>query len=86
MVHNYLDSVNYSGPVGLSCDDTKLFATFRLYWDASEEMYYVVGCTSSPLQITNIEEFEHQLQQGRLEKATKVRFNSSPLQTYPTNS
>ena len=71
----------YTGPVGLSCDDTKLFPAFRPYWDAIEEAYYVVGCTGSPLRIADIEEFNSQLKQGLLEKATKVstRSNVRPL-------
>ncbi len=28
-VADHLKSISYNGPVGLSCDDTKLFATFR---------------------------------------------------------
>lgn len=72
MVRNYLDSINYAGPVGLSCDDTKLFAAFRPYWNAIEDTYYVVGCTGLPLRIANIEEFQHHLQRGQMEKATKV--------------
>jgi hypothetical protein len=73
LVREYLESINYTGPVGLSCDDTKLFAAFRPYWDATEGTYYVVGCVGSPLRIANIEEFEYQLRQGHMEKATKVK-------------
>lgn len=72
LVRNYLESINYTGPIGLSCDDTKLFAAFRPYWNAEEGSHYVVGCTGSPLRIADIEEFEYQLQRGCLEKATKV--------------
>jgi hypothetical protein len=84
LVRNYLDSINYIGPVGLSCDDTKLFAAFRPYWDAKEETYYVVGCTGPPLRIANIEEFDRQLQRGCLEKATKVG-SDLHLLMYPAN-
>lgn len=75
LVRNYLDSINYSGPVGLSCDDSKLFPAFRPYFDAKEGAYYVVGCTGTPLRIVDIEEFNVQLKRGLLVKATKV--NSS---------
>ena len=72
LVQEYLDSIKYTRPVGLSCDDTKLFPAFCPYWDATKEAYYVVGCTGSPFHIADIEDFNFQLQRGLLEKATKV--------------
>ena len=72
LVREYLDSIKYTGPVGLSCDDMKLFPAFRPYWDATKGAYYVVGCTGSPLHIADIEDFDSQLRRGLLEKATKV--------------
>ena len=72
MVRNYLNSIDYDGPVGLSCDDTKLFAAFRPYFNAIEDAYYVVGCTGPPMRIIDIDDFNKQLHQGHLEKATKV--------------
>jgi hypothetical protein len=77
LVREYLDSIKYTGPVGLSCDDTKLFPAFRPYWDAVKEVYYVVGCTGSPLRIADIEDFNSQLRQGLLEKATKASVPSN---------
>jgi len=74
LVQEYLDSIKYTGPVGLSCDDTKLFPVFRPYWDAAKDAYFVVGCTGSPLRIADIEDFNSQLQRGLLEKVTKVGF------------
>ena len=72
LVRGYLDSINYSGPVRLSCDNSKLFPAFRPYFDSKEDVYYVVGCTGTPLRIANIEESNTQLKWGLLEKATKV--------------
>lgn len=77
LIREYLDSIKHTGPVGLSCDDTKLFPAFRPYWDASEEAHYVVGCAGSPVRIVNIEDFTSQLQRGLLEKATKVSVPSN---------
>ena len=79
LVRSYLDLINYSGPVGLSCDDSKLFPAFRPYFDSKEDTYYVVGCTGTPLQIADIEEFNTQLKQGLLTKATKVGHHSPPI-------
>ncbi|THH21626.1 hypothetical protein EUX98_g8318 [Antrodiella citrinella] len=57
-VTEYLTALKYNGPVGLSCDDTKLFATFRLYWDADENCHFA---------------FKAILEEARATKATKVR-------------
>lgn len=72
LVRGYLNAINYDGPVGLSCDDSKLFPAFRPYFDSKEDAYYVVGCTGTPLRIADIEEFNVQLEQGLLVKAAKV--------------
>jgi hypothetical protein len=78
LVRHYLNSINYDGPVGLSCDDSKLFAAFRPYFNTAEDAYYVVGCTGSPLRIADIDDFNDQLCQGNLEKATKVSESIPP--------
>lgn len=72
LVRQYLDSINYDGPVGLSCDDSKLFPAFRPYFNSTEQVYYVVGSTGAPLQIADIEDFDARLKEGSLVKATKV--------------
>lgn len=72
LVRKYLDSINYSGPVGLSCDDSKLFPAFCPYFNLKEQVYYVVGSTGAPLRIADLEDFDAQLKQGLLAKATKV--------------
>lgn len=77
LVQEYLDSIKYTGPVGLSCNNTKLFPAFCPYWDATKGAYYVVGCTGPPLRIMDIEDFNSQLQQGLLEKATKASIPSN---------
>ena len=41
----YLSSLKYSGPVSLSCDNTKLHPSLHTYWYASKECHFLVGTT-----------------------------------------
>ena len=72
LVADRLRAYEYVGPVGLSCDDTKLFAAFRPYHDRSQNMYYLLGSTGQPLEIRDPEDFARVVRQGDLQKATKV--------------
>ena len=58
-VARYLQSVKYSGPVALSCNDTKLHAAFRTYWDASKQVHMLVGSTGEPKAVANPEALQH---------------------------
>lgn len=71
LVAEHLDGLDYNGPVGLSCDDTKLFATFRLHWDGEKKAYYLVGGTDGPLLVADPDAVGEALQTGN-SKATKV--------------
>lgn len=67
-----LEDIRFTGPCGLSCDDTKLFATFRLYWDSEKKMHFLLGGTGEPLQVADPEQLQEVLDLAELEKATKV--------------
>ncbi|RDB22734.1 hypothetical protein Hypma_009977 [Hypsizygus marmoreus] len=43
MVRDNLEALKYNGPVGLSCDDTKLTAAFRPYFDKERGKHYIIG-------------------------------------------
>ena len=51
LASEYLTSLNYSGPVGLSCDDTKLHPSLRTYLDASSGCHFLVGTTGKPIAV-----------------------------------
>lgn len=72
LVAERLDVYGYTGPVGLSCDDTKLFAAFRPYYDRSRNVYYLLGSTGEPLEIRDPEDLARTIKEGNLQKATKV--------------
>ncbi|KAF7424768.1 hypothetical protein PC9H_010079 [Pleurotus ostreatus] len=65
--------LDYSGPVGLSCDDTKLLSSLRLYWNADEDSYYLVGSTDGPMRVTNQEEIKKMMADPAIIKADKLR-------------
>ncbi|KAG6916064.1 hypothetical protein DXG01_008589 [Tephrocybe rancida] len=73
LVIEHLSAVNYTGPVGCSCDDTKLFSSLRLYWDSNEQSYFLIGGTDGPHQVLDPDDVKQVLAEGKITKATKVR-------------
>jgi hypothetical protein len=76
LVADHLDALDYDGPVGLSCDDTKLFATFRLYWDKEKDSYVLIGGTDGPLVVKDPDSVQEVIDRAKAQKATKVRVSS----------
>jgi len=74
LVDEHMKTLDYDGPVALSCDDTKLFATFRLYWDSEEMSYFLVGGTDGPLRVADPDKVREVIEVAKAEKATKVNF------------
>ncbi|KAI0671454.1 hypothetical protein C8Q78DRAFT_1153176 [Trametes maxima] len=72
-VETYLKNLKYTGPVGISCDDTKLHAAFRTYWDAKKQVHMVVGGTEEPRAVADVNELQAFLSNPEHTKATKVR-------------
>jgi hypothetical protein len=72
LARQYLDKLGYDGPVGLSCDDTKLKASLRTYWDPERKQYLLVGGVGEPRAVANMDEMRQLLENGAPEKATKV--------------
>ncbi|KAM6495644.1 hypothetical protein JOM56_008350 [Amanita muscaria] len=72
-VVDHLGALQYTGPVNLSCDDTKLFTTIRLYWDAKEEAHFLVGFAGGPRRVADPDQVRAVIESEQLEKATKVR-------------
>jgi hypothetical protein len=75
LVVDHLTALNYTGPVGLSCDDTKLFSSLRLYWDAEKDSYFLVGGVGGAYRVADPESVKKVISVGEINKATKV----SPL-------
>ena len=73
--HKYLEDYNYPdhAPLSLSVDDTKLFPTFRPFFDRSVNKWFLVGQTGMPLEVTDIDALEDQIESARGLLATKLR-------------
>jgi hypothetical protein len=73
LVQEHLAALGYSdGPLGLSCDDTKLFPAFRMYWDSERKAHFVVGGVDGPMRVANPDRLREMLQDLGTVKATKV--------------
>ena len=68
----HLKRLEYSGPVGLACDDTKLLPALRPYYDKATDKHYILGGTGQPLILADPEELTSVLKSGDAEKAEKV--------------
>ncbi|PPQ85038.1 hypothetical protein CVT24_010456 [Panaeolus cyanescens] len=75
LVESQLKELDYKGPVALSCDDTKLFSAFRLYYDAAEECHFLIGHADEPykLRVADPTQIQEVLDASKHEMATKIR-------------
>ena len=72
LVDEHLAALCYKGPVGLSCDDSKLLQSWRIYWDNEQKSHCVVGGVGEPMQIANPEALKQIIRDGEIAQATKV--------------
>jgi hypothetical protein len=73
LVVDQLAALDHTGPVGLSCDDTKLFSTLRLYWDAQQQSYFLVGGVDGPYRVADADQVKKVIADAKIQKASKVR-------------
>lgn len=71
LVVEHLAAVNYNGPVALSCDDSKLFSSLRLYFDGNENKHYLVGAVGGPILVPNPDDIKTVMSDPTVVKATK---------------
>lgn len=71
-MEDHLKLLEYNGPVALSCDDTKLLAALRPYYNQELDGYYMIGHIGEPYRIADVDAFREVTESGILEKATKV--------------
>ena len=66
-------SVDYSGPVALACDDSKLHPSLQVVWDDSLNSNILVGTTlNEAVLVPNPEELQKLLEELGDKVATKV--------------
>ncbi len=68
----YLDMLEYTGPVGLSCDDTKLVPGLDPVYDKDRNGFVVLGGVGDPMPVADPEELNAAIAAGRISKAEKV--------------
>jgi hypothetical protein len=56
----------------MSCDDTKLNAAFRLYWDSDNKKHMLVGATDGPHEVVDPDAVREVIENAKLVKASKV--------------
>ena len=74
LIVEHLKALDYDGPVGVSCDETKLFSTYRLYWDGDQKQYYLIGGVDGPILCLNEDDIRHALEMNKDRIGTKVSF------------
>ena len=66
-------SIDYSGPIALACDDTKLHPSPQVVWDNSLNSNVLIGTTlNKPVLVANPEELQKLLEELDNDVATKV--------------
>jgi hypothetical protein len=72
LVIEHLAAVDYNGPVALSCDDSKLFGSLRLYFDGNKNKHYLVGAVGGPILVPKPHDIKTVMSDPTVVKATKV--------------
>lgn len=73
LTRDHLKQIDYDGPVALGCNDTKLLASFRPYFDKELDGYSVMGHVGKPLRLLDPSSFSDITGNNDLEKASKLR-------------
>ena len=73
LVYDHLTKLAYTGPVGLSCDDTKLSSALQPYWDRDAKCHFILGGSGDPIRVPDVESFRKAIEEAGVTKAKKVR-------------
>ena len=80
LAQGYITSLDYSGPVVLACDDTKLHPSLQVVWEDSLESNILIGSTiNEPIRVANPEELQKLLAEFQDKLAMKVYLISTKL-------
>jgi len=83
LAFEYLASLKYTGPMGMSYDDIKLHPALWTYWDPSKECHFLVGAIGKPIAVKDEATVCELMETHKKSAATKVSitcimlFNSS---------
>ncbi|KAF6745910.1 hypothetical protein DFP72DRAFT_778941, partial [Ephemerocybe angulata] len=73
LVQKHLNDIAYDGPVGLGCDDTKLFSGLQLMWDGEKNSHFLVGGCDEPIQVLDADAVQREMSNPSNRAATKLR-------------
>lgn len=82
LVQEHLKDIEYKGPVGMGCDDTKLFSGLQLIWDPTEECHFLIGASDGPIRVANVDEVREAMELAKEKAGTKVCLLKRPLASY----
>lgn len=72
LASDYVTSIDYNGPVSISCDDTKLHPGLKTYWDAIKKCHFIVGTTGDPTPVEDENNICEQVAEAKQDAASKV--------------
>jgi len=72
LVEDHLAALNHTGPIGLSCDNTKIFSSLRLFWDKEKRAYFLIGRVGGPYPVADPDSVRQVISDRKIRKATKV--------------
>ena len=72
LVSQHLDTLGYSGPVGLAVDDSKLSPTWRLVENKSGTGMVLIGAIGGPVEVLDLDAAKKIINENAVKQATKV--------------
>lgn len=76
LVDDFVTSLNVPNRiVALCADDTQLLTQLKVLKDRESGSWFIVGGTGEPLLIGDPDVFKKELEEGKIEKATKVSYD-----------
>ncbi|KAJ3965299.1 hypothetical protein EV361DRAFT_955152 [Lentinula raphanica] len=73
LVKRHLCSLQYESPVSISCDDSKLQPSLRLFWDGAKQKYLLVGAIDGPAEVLDADDIQSYMNNPDVVKGTKLR-------------
>ncbi|KAF8687978.1 hypothetical protein AX14_003566 [Amanita brunnescens Koide BX004] len=68
----YCEALDYSGPIGLGCDETKLQSGLHLYWNTCDGAHYLVGGVNGPIRVIDAERVDSVMSDQNIVLGTKI--------------
>ncbi|KAH6870856.1 hypothetical protein BKA70DRAFT_1578587 [Coprinopsis sp. MPI-PUGE-AT-0042] len=73
LAKQHLEEISYDGPVGLACDDTKLFSNLGLVHDPVKNKHFLIGGSDGPIEVLDPEQVRSVMEESKKHAGTKLR-------------